>query len=276
MPWGWWLGEGGVGTPPRFGSQAQPRCLQPPMGLTWSRAGGPPERRSAWCLEPWHRATARSPLRCRRGVLGCRPPLCSELSREAAPAKDLWTVQRQHCSASGKAGRLAIQGPWSPGLRGQCQAAPPPGLMLPARGFPATPASALMGSAGVVRALGWSGLSGWAGTLRGRGLLPAQDLMLASGPTSRGLGALWMRATTPPAFLADGRGQTPRALLSAPRGAPNSSCPRAGQPLPEVTYGREGRGIRGPPAPPAQRPALSPFVLVTTLSQQLCCDAPSP
>ena len=52
VPWGWWLGEGGVGTRPRFGSQAQPRCLQPPMGLTWSRAGGPPERRSAWCLEP--------------------------------------------------------------------------------------------------------------------------------------------------------------------------------------------------------------------------------
>lgn len=125
VPWGWWLGEGGVGTPPRFGSQAQPRCLQPPMGLTWSRAGGPPERRSAWCLEPWHRATARSPLRCRRGVLGCRPPLCSELSREAAPAKDLWTVQRQHCSASGKAGRLAIQGPWSPGCGASARQPPP-------------------------------------------------------------------------------------------------------------------------------------------------------
>ena len=164
----------------------------------------------------WHRATTRSPLRCRRGVLGCRPPLRSELSREAAPAKDLWTVQRQHRSASGKAGRLAIQGPWSPGCGASAGHPPAPSLTLPARGFPATPASALTGSAGAVPALGWSRQSGWAGILRGRDLLPAQDSTLASGPTSRGLGALWMRAATPPASLADGRGQTPRALLSAP------------------------------------------------------------
>ena len=143
---GLWSGEGGVGAAARFGSQARPRCLQPPVGWMGPRAGGWPEQRSAAADalgRPQGRCDGASRVAGVVSLVAVHPSTVNSLGKQLLPktfGQSNVNISQQVVRPGGLPSKATVSGAGPvPGV---------PGAGLPACGFPAAPASALVGPVG--------------------------------------------------------------------------------------------------------------------------------
>ena len=131
-----------MGAAARFGSQARPRCLQPPVGLMGPRAGGWPERRSAAAdalSRPQGHCDGTSRIAGVVSLVAVHPSTVNSLGKQLLPktfGQSNVNISQQVVRLGGLPSEAMVSGAGPvPGV---------PGVGLPARGFPAAPASALV------------------------------------------------------------------------------------------------------------------------------------
>lgn len=242
---GLWSGEGGVGAAARFGSQARPRCLQPPVGLTGPRAGGWPEQRSAAAdalSRPQGRCDGTSRVAGVVSLVAVHPSTVNSLGKQLLPktfGQSNVNISQQVVRPGGLPSEATASGAGPvPGV---------PGAGLPARGFPAAPASALVGPVG--------GACPWVGRLllAGAGCLPGTrgrhrtSLSWDRGSADAGRGCSGL-----PGWW---EGSDSRGLARCPPGAPPApACRLDGLFLMQPVAMRGGAFVSHPclwPGPPA-------------------------